>query len=127
MNIDIQAKAIPAHKDVHHFVACRADLALGGMRDQLALASVFIDGSGAGDEVRCLVMIRPYAQPDIIVEGSHANVYVAVHQTLDEAGWTLARKLASQQNAFIDRQFELLGDQAARSGMRGLPLSGRAA
>lgn len=127
MNIDIQANAIPAHKDVHHFVACRVDLALGGMRDQLALVSVIIDGCGDGDEVRCLVVIRPYAQPDIICEGSHANVYVAVHQTLDEAGWTAARKLASQQNAFMDRQFELLGDQVDSSAMRALPLSGRAA
>ena len=83
MKIDIQANGIPAYKDVDHFVTCRAHLAFGSMRDQVSLVSVFVDRIGKDNEIRCLVLIRPSAQPDIIVEGSNANLYVAIHQTLD--------------------------------------------
>ena len=115
MNIDIQANGIPAHKDVHRFVACRADLALGAMRDQFGLVSVFIDETDEGKDTRCRVLIRSSAQPDILIEGSNANLYAAIHHTLDDAGWTLAGSLVQQQTDFISRQFELIDDHSFRS------------
>ncbi len=120
MNIDIQANGIPAHKDVHRFVACRTDLALGSMRDQVGLVSVFVDEAGEDSETRCRVLIRPSAQPDIIVEGRNANLYAAIHHTLDDAGWTLADSLMRQQSDFIQQQFELIDDQFTRSQPSGL-------
>ena len=114
MNIDIQANGIPSHKDVHRFVACRADLALGSMRDQVGLVSVFVDAEDERKETRCRVLIRPSAQPDIVVEGSNANLYAAIHHTLDDAGWSLAGTLMRQQSDFINRQFELIDDWSPR-------------
>jgi hypothetical protein len=115
MNIDIQANGLAADEEIHHFVSCRADLALGAMRDQVGLVSVFADRTGDANEVRCLVLIRPFAQPDIVVEASSANLYLAVHRALDDAAWTLAQTLMRQQSGLMHRQIELIESQAGQS------------
>lgn len=120
MNIDIQANGIPADKDVLHFITCRAELALGAMHDQLGLVGVVIDGTGDGNEIRCRVLIRPRMQTDIVVEGSDANLYVAIHRALDDAGWTLAASLLRQQSEFMHRQFKLIEDRVAQSATSGI-------
>lgn len=120
MNIDIQANSIPKNKDVHHFVKCRADLALNGLRDQIGLVSVFVDNakeSGAGDEMRCLVLIRPNAHPDVVVENTDANLYAAIHRAVDDASWTLADSLARQHSDLLQRQIDMIDGKHPVSNM----------
>ena len=107
MKLEIQANGIPAHREVHHFVRCRADLALKVLRDQIGLVSVFVDNNGQaddGDGIRCLVLIRLSTQPDVVVERSDANLYIAIHRALDQAGWTLSRSLMRRQSSLLQRQ-----------------------
>ena len=112
MNIEIQANGVPANKDVRHFVNCRAELALKALRDQIGLVSVVVDNkTGSGEGVRCLVLIRLSTHPDVVIENNDANLYVAIHRAVDDAGWALARILMRQQSSLMQRQFELIEDQ----------------
>lgn len=120
MNIEIQVNGIPAHKDVHYFVKCRTDLALNGLRDQIGLVSVFISNaneSGDGKQKRCLVLIRPIAHPDVQVEFTDANLYVAIHRAVDDAGWCLASSLVRQQSDLLQRQFNMIDGKHPDSNM----------
>lgn len=113
MNIEIQARGIPSNKDVHNFIRRRADLALNALRDQIGLASVFVDGANVSDKVgdiRCLVLIRLGTHPDVEVESTHANLYTAIYRAVDDAGWTLARTLMHQQAGLLNRQFKMIGN-----------------
>ena len=130
MNIDIHANGIPAEKDVQHFVRLRAELSLSALSDQIGLVSVFVDSaeeSGCDGEVRCVVLIRLLAQPDVVVEITHSNLYVAIHRAVDEAGWILARSLADQQSDLMHLQVEMIDGWHARSTAGNRLESGQAA
>ena len=122
MNIEIESRGIPVEKDVEHFVRCRADLALNGLRDQINTVSVVVsEDADANDDnrIRCLALIRLSGQRDVVVEGTHRNLYVSIHRTLDDAGWSLAQTLAHQQSEMLHQQFELIeGDHATLSASR---------
>ena len=129
MNIEIQANGIPPSKDVQHFVRCRADLALRALRDQIGLVSVFVSAGefDDGNDIRCLVLIKLSSHPDVVVESTDANLYIAIHRAVDDAGWTLARNLMRQQNSLMHRQFEMIGGQRPQSKARDLVETDRAA
>ena len=111
MNIEIQANGIPVPKNVHHFVRSRTDLALRGLSDQIGLVSVFINNAnepGGANQKRCLVLIRPIAHPDVQVEFTDVNLYVAIHRAVDDAGWCLASSLVRQQCDLLQRQLNMI-------------------
>ena len=120
MNIEIQTNSIPKTKDVHHFVKCRTDLALKGLRDQIVLTSVFVDNGNEcanGDKKRCMVLIRPIAHPDVLVEYTDANLYVAIHRAVDDAGWCLASSLVRQQSDLLHQQLDMIDGKYPESKM----------
>ncbi len=120
MNIEIQANSIPTNKDVHHFVRCRAYHALNGLRDQIGLVSVFVDNANEsidGKQVRCLVLIRTNALPDVAVEHSAANLYIAIHRAVNDAGWALANSLGRQQSDLLHQQIGIIDGKHSASNM----------
>lgn len=116
MNIELNVNGKPATRELRHFARFRADYALGALRDQVGLIGVLVDPIDSGDDVRCLVTIQRSAQADLVVEGSHANPYVAIHKTLDEAGRELARSLMQQHSGMIHRHCELIDDRFETTG-----------
>jgi hypothetical protein len=130
MNIDISANGIPSRSNLQHFVRCRADIALWALRDQTGAVSVHVDGAGElhdGDGTRCRVIVRSSLLPDVIVEHTDANLYVAVHKALDEAGWKSARGLVRQQNRLLQRQSELVAGRRPPANAGDFVEAGRAA
>ena len=119
MNIVVQANGIAPGKDVTHFVRCRAELALYPLGEQIRLVSVFVDqaeNDADGDRIRCLVLVRPGVHPDIEVETTSNNLYVAIHRAVDEAAWTLAGSLTRQQGSLVSRQVGIIDGWNARQG-----------
>ena len=115
MNIEVSANGIPADSNLQHFVRYRADLALWALRDRTGAVSVhvdhageFHDGDGDGDGTRCRVIVRTSTLADVVAEHTDANLYVAVHKALDEAGRKSARGLVRQQGRLLQRQSELI-------------------
>ena len=125
MKIEIQADGTPARKDLQHFVKCRADLALKVLQDQISLVSVFVDDTGEG--IRCLVLIRSSTQTDVLIESHDANLYVAIHRAVYDAGWTLAHSLMRQQSNLLQRQFEIIEGHRPQSWPGAFVESDRAA
>ena len=125
MNIEIKADGISSQKDVHRLVEGRAGLALHGMRDQIGLVSVVVGNDGkpsVGGKIRCLVLIRLSAHPDVVVESSDTSLDAAIHRAVDDAGWSLADSLQRQQRellqlqaAIIDSERPWMGEQGAAS------------
>ena len=116
MNIEVKANESSSNQNLHHFVKHRADLALSALGDQIDLVSVVVDGAdaaGGESDRRCLVMVRSSMHPDVIVENPHANPYVAIHQAVDDASWTVAGNFLSQQQSLIHRQCEVIKSQRA--------------
>ncbi len=130
MNIEVRSKGIPVDKDVPHFVKCRSYLAFTGLEDQIGLVSVFVSRTGAaggGSEIRCMALVRLHGQREVVIEGAHANLYVAIHQTLDEAGWATAKTLMRRQSGLIQQQLALIESQIAQFETAAPPLTDRAA
>ena len=114
MNIELKENGLPATKELQHFARCRADHAFGALRDQIGLISLFLErtSDATGESAsRCLALIQRTAQPDFKIESTHANPYVALHKTLDDAGWGLAHAVMQQQSEMIHRQVEILDSQ----------------
>ena len=115
MKIEVQASGLSCDQDLQHFVKLRTDHALYALRDQIGAINVFIDGTDSTehqDQIRCLVVINLRTEPDLLVEHRHSNVYIAIHQAIDEAGWKLAEALSSRQLRLIDKQMRLLKQPA---------------
>jgi ribosome-associated translation inhibitor RaiA len=130
MNIEVQANSIPTNKDVHRFVNWRSDLALNPFRDQIGQVSVFVDNtseSAKGKEMCCRVVIRPNAHPDVVVENTDANLYVAIHKAVDYAGWALASSLVRQQSDLLHQQIGMIDGKHSASNMYDYIASDRAA
>lgn len=125
MNIEIHANGIPSGSNLQHFVRYRAGLALWALRDQTGAVSLHVDH--AGDGTRCRVIVRSSTLPDIVVEHTDANLYVAVHKALDEAGWKSARVLVRQQSRLLQRQSELIVGRRPPAGAGDVVEAGRAA
>ena len=70
--------------------------------------------------MRCLVLVRPTAYPDVVVESSNPNLYLAIHQAVDDAGWTLAHSLVQAQRDLLKQQLQLISDRqpVLGAGMR---------
>ena len=111
MNIVVQSSGIAPGKDVLHFVRCRAELALNPLRDQIGLVSVFaeqVEDAADDDRIRCLVLVRSGTHPDVQVETTSSNLYVAIHRAVDDAAWKLARSLMRRQGDLISRQARII-------------------
>jgi len=120
VNIEVKANQRSLDQNLHHFVTYRADLALSALGDQIDLVSVVVDGTDeAGGESghRCQVMVKSSLHPDVIVEDSHVNPYVAIHRAVDDAGWTVAGNVVSQQRSLIHRQYEVIESQRSNPGL----------
>lgn len=123
MNIEILASRFPSSKDVNRLARCRAHLALDALRDQVGLVSVFVDTAdeaGEGRQVRCLVLVKLVVYPDVVVERLNSNLYLAIHEAVDAAGWTLAQNLAQAQRELLEQQLQLISDRqpVPGAGMR---------
>jgi predicted RecB family endonuclease len=56
-----------------------------------------IDGPRSGADKRCHLRVVPAGLPDVVVEDTEADLYVAVDRAVDLAGHTLVRKIDRQQ------------------------------
>lgn len=118
MDIEIKADGIPSEKEVQRLVEGRAGLALHGMRDQIGLVSVVVgsDGKPGGGKIRCLVLIRLSAHPDVVVESSDISLDAAIHRAVDDAGWSLADSLQRQQRELLQLQAAIIDNERPPMG-----------
>ncbi len=96
MRIDIQAlgfeltPALRAHtKRRLHFALGRSDTQVSRLWVRLS----DLNGPRGGDDKRCHVRITLTDAPEVVIEDTEADLYVAIDRAADRAGRTVARRL----------------------------------
>ncbi len=95
MQIDIQALDFTLTDRLRAHVEQRLRFTLTRLQGRMRRVSVRlsdVNGPKGGVDKRCLVRIKTNGLPDIIVEDTEANLYVAVNRAVDRARRTLERR-----------------------------------
>jgi len=113
MQIDIQALDFTLTDRLRAHVEQRLRFALTRLQDRMRRVSVRlsdVNGPKGGVDKRCLVRIKTNGLPDIIVEDTEANLYVAVNRAVDRARRTLERRQWRARSLELNASFQRSGD-----------------
>ena len=108
MKIDLQARHFSATKALRNHVTRRLGFALsaGAEHIQRVLVKLSADNGPRGSvDKRCQIQLVLPRQPDIVIEDSEANLYVAIDRAANRAGRTLRRRLARHRDAHRALQY----------------------
>jgi ribosomal subunit interface protein len=100
MQIDIQARQFTLTDALRRHTEHRIRLALTCCDDHIQRVMVRlsdINGPRGGIDKHCHIQIVLAGLPDIIIEDTEADMYVAINRATDRAGRTLVRKINRQQ------------------------------
>ena len=103
MQIDIQARDFPLTDALRNHAERRMRFALTCCDDHIqrvVMRLSDINGPRGGADKRCHLQVVLAGLPDVVIEDTEADLYVAIDRATDRAGRTLIRK--------IDRQKTLL-------------------
>ena len=96
MQIDVQAlgfeltPALRTHTERRlHFALGRSD----GQVSRLWVRLSDLNGPRGGEDKRCHVRITLTGAPEVVIEDTEADLYVAIDRAADRAGRTVARRL----------------------------------
>lgn len=101
MRTEIQSSDLALTPGLRRYIKRRLGYALGRHGDQLQQVSLWlsdVNGPRGGQGKRCLMRIRLAGEPDVVVENIETDLRVAIHRSVDRAGWTVARCLQRQRN-----------------------------
>lgn len=100
MQIDIQARHFTLTNALRSHTENRIRLALTCCDDHIQRVMVRlsdINGPRGGVDKHCHIQIVLAGLPDIVIEDTEADMYVAINRASDRAGRTLVRKINRQQ------------------------------
>ena len=69
-----------------------------------------INGPRGGKDKRCRLQIVLAGLPDVVVEDTEIDLYVAIDRATDRAGRTVRRKVDRRQTLFRDNRSLVLGE-----------------
>lgn len=100
MEVEIQARKLPLSRKLRRYAEQRVRSALTRFDERITKVSLWlsdVNGPKGGTDKNCQVQISIAGKPDVIVEETRANLYVAVNRALERAGLTVVRKLTRQR------------------------------
>lgn len=103
MQIDIQARDFSLTDALRKYAERRIGFALTCCDDhiqKIVMRLSDINGPRGGEDKRCHLQVVLSGLPDVIIEDTESDMYVAIDRATDRAGRTLVRR--------IDRQKSLL-------------------
>lgn len=103
MQIEIQAVKFELTDALRAHVQRRLHFALSRFEGRIARAIVRLsdlNGPRGGVDKDCRLQIRLHGLPDVVVEDTEADLYVAISRAADRAGRTLDRRLRRARNDF---------------------------
>jgi ribosomal subunit interface protein len=101
MQIDIQARQFSLTDALRNHVERRLRLALTCFDDHIqrvAMQLSDINGPRGGADKRCHLQVMLTGLPDVVVEDTEADLYIAINRATDRAGRTVGRRLARQRD-----------------------------
>lgn len=100
MQIDIQARSFTLTDALRTHAERRMRLALTCCDDHIQRVVVRlsdINGPHGGVDKRCHLQVVLKGLPDVVIEDTEADLYIAIDRATDRAGRTVVRKLNRQQ------------------------------
>jgi putative sigma-54 modulation protein len=100
VQIDIQTCDFPLTQTLRSHAERRLRSALtccGERIRRVAMRLSDVNGPRGGTDKRCLLQVVLAGLPDVVVEDTQADLYVAIDRVTDRAGRTLVRKIERQK------------------------------
>ena len=100
MQIDIQARQFSLTDALRSHAERRLRFALTCCDDHIqrvAMRLSDINGPRGGADKRCYLQVVMAGLPDVVIEDTEADLYVAIDRATDRAGRTLVRKIDRRQ------------------------------
>ena len=101
MQINIQARQFSLTNALHNHAERRLRVALACCNDhikQVVMRLSDINGPRGGADKRCRLQVVLTGLPDVVVEDTEADLYVAINRATDRARRTVERRLARQRD-----------------------------
>jgi ribosomal subunit interface protein len=101
MQIDIQARQFPLTDALRSHAERRLRIALTCCDDHIqrvVMRLSDINGPRGGADKRCHLQVALTGLPDVVIEDTEADLYVAIDRATDRARRTVGRRLARQRD-----------------------------
>lgn len=105
MQIDIKTQSFSLTEALHSHARRRLQYALSSFDEHIQRVVVRlsdINGPRGGRDKRCRLQLVLAGLPDVVVEDTQADLYVAIDRASDRAGRTLLRRL-DRRKAAVNR------------------------
>jgi len=122
MHIDIQARRFTLTNALRSHVERRLRLALTccvNHIQRIVMRLSDINGPRGGVDKHCHIQVVLAGLPDVIIEDTEADMYVAINRATDRAGRTLVRRVNRQQTLLKHGQSLPLLDNTINQQDRG--------
>jgi ribosomal subunit interface protein len=99
MQIDIQARHFSLTDALRHHAERRLRLALTCCNDhiqRIVMRLSDINGPRGGEDKHCHLQVVLAGLPDVVIEDTETDLYVAINRATDRAGRTLMRRINRQ-------------------------------
>ncbi len=101
MQINIQALNFPLKKSLHDYIERRLGFALSARDSHIQRVIVQlsdINGPRGGIDKCCHISVVLSYQPNVVIEDTETDIFVAVDRAADRAGRTVGRRLARRRD-----------------------------
>ena len=101
MNIHIRAQGFELTDRLREHTERRLRFALGWADDRLRQVSICLsdeNGPRGGEDKRCRIQIAFPGAPNVVIDDTEADLYVAIDRAADRAGRSVARRLERQRD-----------------------------
>lgn len=71
-----------------------------------------INGPRGGEDKRCCLEVRLKGLPEVVIEDTETDIYVAIDRAAERAGRTLARRLARNQRGTPSIRLEEIAERS---------------
>ena len=101
MNIHIRAQGFELTDRLREHTERRLRFALGWADDRLRQVSICLsdeNGPRGGEDKRCRIQIAFPGAPNVVIDDTEADLYVAIDRAADRAGRSVAHRLEHQRD-----------------------------
>lgn len=101
MNIHIRAQGFELTDRLREHTERRLRFALGWADDRLRQVSICLsdeNGPRGGEDKRCRIQIAFPGAPNVVIDDTEADLYVAIDRAADRAGRSVAHRLERQRD-----------------------------
>lgn len=103
MQIEIQAVDFALTEGLRTHLLYRLNFALWRFQDRIARVTVRLsdrNGPRGGVDKVCCLRMRLHGMPDVVIEATEADLYVAISRAADRAGRTAGRQMERARGEF---------------------------